>query len=622
MPKLVLSENAKLILEKRYLKKNSYGKVIETPEEMFKRVAKNIAMADAKYLLLRDIEELMKRLNKEYFELIKLNSFKKLIDDKAKKKIEMTEKKFYQMMSSLDFLPNSPTLFNAGRELQQLAACFVLPVEDNIDDIFKALYYAAKIAKTGSGTGFNFSKLRPKNDMIKSMTGFSSGPLSFMKMFDSVTEQIRLGGLRRGALMGILRVDHPDIKEFITIKNIEENALENFNISVAITNEFMKAVKQNKDYFLVNPRNGKKVAKQNAREIFELMCEMAWKNGDPGVIFIDKINNENPTPELGKIEATDSCGEQPLLPFESANLGSINIANFVKNKKINYKRLKIVIHNAIHFLDNVIDMCNYPTNETKEIVKQNRKIGLGVMGFADFLIKLEIPYDSEEGVKTADDIMRFMRKEADIASMRLANERGAFPSWEKSIYNRKSRHFKGKHILFRNATRITLAPTGTISIIADCSFGIEPLFALIYLRSIHEGKELIVINKELKNSLIKNKIYREDIIKDISKKGSLQKIENIPEKIKNIFPVSYDIFPEYHVKMQAVFQKHVDNAVSKTVILPEFANVDDVKKIYMMAYDMGCKGISIYRYGSRKDQVLYLKNIKENQINLANWIGR
>lgn len=622
MPKLKLSENAKLILEKRYLKKNFKGNVLEKPEDLFRRVAKNISLADAKYLLKEEIDKLMVKYDNKYHEIIKLPSFKKLINknNNVKNHLNKIESEFYNLMISLKFLPNSPTLFNAGRKLQQLSACFVLPVEDNLDEIFKTLYNAAKIAKSGSGTGFNFSKLRPRNDLISSVSGFSSGPMSFMKMFDSVTEQIKLGGLRRGALMGILRVDHPDIEEFITIKNTEEKALENFNISVAITNKFIDAVKKNKEYWIVNPRNNKKIGKLDANKVFDLICENAWANGDPGVIFIDKINEFNPTPALGSIESTDSCGEQPLLPYESANLGSLNLSNFVNNNKVNYLALKDAVHSAVHFLDNVIDVCKYPSSETDDIVKQNRKIGLGIMGFADSLIKLNIAYDSEKGLKLADKIMGFIRKEADRASINLAKSRGCFPSWKKSIYNKESKNFRGKHLLLRNATRITLAPTGTISIIANCSFGIEPLFALSYTRTIAEGKELYVVNEDLKKSLIKKKLYNEKIMKKILRKGSVQNIEEIPEDMKNIFVVSYNIFPEYHVKMQAAFQKHVDNAVSKTVILPEFANTENVRNIYLMAFDLGCKGISIYRYGSRKDQVLYLRNIKDQQISLTNWL--
>ncbi|MCH8003043.1 MAG: adenosylcobalamin-dependent ribonucleoside-diphosphate reductase [Nanoarchaeota archaeon] len=619
MPKLKLSNNAIKILEKRYLIKDDNGKVIEKPEDLFKRVANNIALADAKYLLKEEIANL--ESNEEYFELVKTKLFQKLLNKnkKVKKKIEKTEKEFYNLMISLDFLPNSPTLFNAGRDLQQLAACFVLPVEDNLDSIFKALHYAAKISKSGSGTGFNFSRLRPKNDVIKSVAGFSSGPLSFMKIFDAVTEQIKLGGLRRGAHMGILRVDHPDIEEFVTIKS-REKVLENFNISVAVTDKFMNAVLKNKDYKLINPRTQSEVKEENAEKIFELICEEANKTGDPGIIFLDRINKDNPIPELGILEATDSCGEQPLLPYESANLGSINLSNMAKNGNINFNKLKTTIHNAIHFLDNVIDMCHYPSPETKEIVHANRKIGLGVMGFADMLIKLKIPYNSEKAVKTAEKIIAFIRKEADNASANLARERMTFPNWDNSIYNRKSKHFKGKHLPLRNATRLTLAPTGSISIIANTSFGIEPLFALSFVRALDDGTELLIVDKNFKEAMEKKKLYDKDFMKYIAKKGTIQNMESIPKDIRNTFVVSYDISPEYHVKIQAAFQKYVDNAVSKTVTLPEIATVEDVKNTFLLAHKLGCKGISIYRFGSRDDQVLFLRAMKEEQINLTNWL--
>jgi len=408
MLKLKLSNNAIKILEKRYLKKDADGKVIEKPEDLFRRVANNIALADAKYLLKEEIANLE---NKEYFELVKTKEFQKLLNKnkKVKKQVEKTEKEFYNLMANLDFLPNSPTLFNAARSLQQLAACFVLPVEDDLDSIFKSLHYAAKISESGSGTGFNFSRLRPKNDVISSVGGFSSGPLSFMKIFDAVTEQIKLGGLRRGAHMGILRVDHPDIEEFVTIK-AREKVLENFNISVAITDKFMEAVHKNKTYNLINPRTQEKVNEESAEKIFELICETAHKTGDPGIIFLDKINKDNPTPKLGILEATDSCGEQPLLPYESANLGSINLSNMVKNSKIDFNKLKNIIHKTIHFLDNVIDMCHYPNPETSAIVYSNRKIGLGVMGFADMLIKLKIPYNFRESSKNSGKNYRIYKK--------------------------------------------------------------------------------------------------------------------------------------------------------------------------------------------------------------------
>src|SRR3989338_6686625 len=470
MPNLKLSNNALQILRKRYLKKNDEGKVVEKPEDLFKRVANNIALADAKYLLREEIQYLESSLNQEYFNVVNTKEFKNLLrkNRKAKTQIEKTEKEFYNLMVSLDFLPNSPTLFNSGMKLQQLAACFVLPVEDDLDSIFNALHYAAKISKSGSGTGFNFSRLRPKNDVISSVTGFSSGPLSFMKIFDAVTEQIKLGGLRRGALMGILRVDHTDIEEFVTVK-AQKKVLENFNISVAVTSKFMEAVGKRKNYDLINPRTQKKVREESAEKIFSLICETAHKTGDPGLIFLDRINKDNPTPKLGMLESTDSCGEQPLLPYEAANLGSINLSNIAMNGKIDFKKLQRVVHTAIHFLDNVIDMCHYPNPETAEVVNKNRKIGLGIMGFADMLIKLKVPYNSEKAVKTAEAIIAFIRKEADAASVNLAKERGVFPNWEESIYNKKSKCYKGKHLQLRNATRLTLAPTGSISIIANTS---------------------------------------------------------------------------------------------------------------------------------------------------------
>src|SRR3989338_6768750 len=422
MPKLTLSKNALLILEQRYLKKNDKGRVIEKPEDLFRRAAKNIAQADAKY-------------------------------NNSKNNVKKTENEFYNLMASLDFLPNSPTLFNAGRKLQQLAACFVLPIEDYIDSIFKTLHDTALIHKTGAGTGFNFSKLRPKGDVIGS-SGFTSGLISFMKIFDAATEQIKSGGTLRGANMGLLNVNHPDIEGFITVKS-RENVLTNFNVSVAITDKFMNAVNKNKSCNLVSPRTKKTVKKESARRIFRLISEQAWLNGDPGVIFIDRINEFNPTPKLGMIESTDSCGEQPLLPYESCNLGSINLSNIVENKKINFEKLKKTMHIAVHFLDNVIDMCDYPLKENRKIVYKNRKIGLGVMGFADMLVKLGIAYDSEEGTKTAEEVMKFISKEASIASLELAGKGGSFPSWKNSSYNTKN-----KKIKLRNATRTTIAPTG------------------------------------------------------------------------------------------------------------------------------------------------------------------
>ena len=583
MPKPKLSKNALIILEQRYLKKNKKGKVIEKPEDLFRRVAKNIAQADAKY-------------------------------SHSRKNTKKTEQEFYEMMASLDFLPNSPTLLNAGRKLQQLAACFVLPIEDNINSIFKTLHDAALIHKTGAGTGFNFSKLRPKGDIIES-AGFTSGPVSFMNIFDAATEQIKLGGNLRGANMGILNVDHPDIEDLITVKS-KENVLTNFNVSVAITDEFINAIRKNKDYRLVSPRTKKAVKKESAKRIFRLICEQAWLNGDPGVVFIDRMNKFNPTPKLGKIESTDSCGEQPLLPYESCNLGSINLSNMVKDNKIDYQKLKKTVHSAVHFLDNVIGMCNYPLEENKKIVGQNRKIGLGVMGFADLLISLGIAYDSEEGLRTAEQVMSFISKEAKAASSELASKRGVFPSWSKSIYS------KNKKIRLRNATLTTIAPTGTISIIADTSSGIEPLFALSYARKTAEGSTLAYFNENLKKELNKSKLYTDEIIERIHRAGTIQDIHDIPERIRRIFKVGSDIGAEWHVRMQAAFQKYVDNGISKTVTLPKDASVGDVEKIFMMAYELGCKGISIYRFGSREGQVIYLSSKRDEQITLKDFFRR
>ena len=609
MPKLNLSKNALLILEQRYLKRDKNGRVVENPEDLFRRVAKNIALADARYKYEEEVKKIQKKYKKEFYEIIVTNEFKKIIKDY--KEIKKTGEEFYDLMASLDFLPNSPTLFNAGRKLQQLAACFVLPIEDDISSIFKTLHDAALIHKTGAGTGFNFSKLRPKGDIIES-SGFTSGPVSFMKIFDAATEQIKLGGVLRGANMGILNADHPDIEDFIMVKS-KENVLTNFNVSAAITDKFMDAVKGKKNYNLVSPRTKKPVKKENSRRIFRLISEQAWLNGDPGVIFIDRINKFNPTPKLGLIESTDSCGEQPLLEYESCNLGSINLSNMVQNSKINFEKLRKTIHLAMHFLDNVIDMCSYPLKENK-IVYKNRKVGLGVMGFADMLVKLGIPYDSEEGLKTAEKTMEFISNEASKASSSLAEDRGTFPSWKNSIYKNKAK--------LRNATRTTIAPTGTISIIADTSSGIEPWFALSYARRTAEGKTLVYFNEELKEALVENNLYNEEIIEKIHREGTIKNIDEIPKKIRKLFVVGSDIEAEWHVRMQAAFQKHVDNGISKTVTLPKDAAVEDVEKIFMMAYDLGCKGISIYRYGSREGQVIYLSSKRDEQITLSNWFRK
>ncbi len=561
---LKLSVNAIKVLEKRYLKKDETGKVIETPKEMFRRVAKYIASADLIYDRNADVKK--------------------------------TGEDFYRIMSDLEFLPNSPTLMNAGTELGQLAACFVIPVEDDMRSIFEAVKNTAIIHQSGGGTGFSFSRLRPKGDIVKSTGGIASGPVSFMKVFDMATDVIKQGGRRRGANMGILRVDHPDILEFITVKE-KEGILRNFNISVAVTDKFMDAVKKNRDYELINPRSRKLVGKLSARRVFNLIVTMAWKSGDPGIIFIDEINRKNPTPKIGKIESTNPCAEVPLLPYESCNLGSINLSRMIKdNSRIDWEKLEETIKIAVHFLDNVIDMNKYPLKQIEDITKNgNRKIGLGIMGFAEFLIKSGIPYNSEKAIETAEKIMKFIQEKSRDASTEIAKERGVFPNFKKSIYHTKLR--------LRNATTTSIAPTGTISIIANCSSGIEPLFAVSFVRHVI-GTELIDVNPLFEETARKRNFYSEELMRKIAMKGSIRDIEEIPKDVRRIFVTSHDISPEWHVRMQAVFQRYTDNAVSKTINFPADATIQDVEKAYLLAHRLKCKGITIYRYGSKGEQVL------------------
>jgi len=564
-----ITKNALHVLEKRYLRKDANGKTVETPEEMFRRVAQAIASAE----LLYDSDA----------------------DVKAR------EEEFYRLMASLDFLPNSPTLMNAGRELGQLSACFVLPIEDSMESIFDAVKNTALIHKSGGGTGFSFSRLRPESDRVGSTGGVASGPVSFMRAFDVATDVIKQGGMRRGANMAILDVSHPDIKKFIMAKD-DPTVLTNFNLSVAVTADFMKAVGAGTEYELINPHTKGEAGKLSAREVFDQMVAMAWKNGDPGVVFLDRINRDNPTPHLGEIESTNPCGEQPLLPYESCNLGSINLVKMLRGgngtAEIDYPKLAATVKIAVRFLDNVIDVNKFPLKEIGEMTRKARKIGLGVMGFADMLIRLGIPYDSEEALRQAEDIMAEIQRYATEASRELAQERGAFPAFEGS------RCDKPDGFRVRNATRTTIAPTGTLSIIAGCSSGIEPLFALSYTRNILDGAQLVEVHPYFEEVAQREGFYSEEFMKQLADGAKLRDMDRVPDQIKRLFVTAYEIKPEWHVKMQAAFQKSTDNAVSKTVNFPQKATKEDIAKVYMLAYEEGLKGITIYRDRSREGQVL------------------
>ena len=574
--RLVLSDNARRVLRRRYLKKDSRGKITETPERMFQRVARHIAKAEKKF-------------------------------GGDENRVKEVQELFYQIMTEFKFLPNSPTLMNAGRRLGQLAACFVLPVEDSMEGIFGALRNAALIHKSGGGTGFGFSRLRPKNSTVGTTGGVASGPVSFMKIFNTATEQVKQGGTRRGANMAILKVDHPDIQEFINSKR-ENRELNNFNISVGVTDKFMQAAVEGADYELVDPRDQTSVGKLNAREIYDTLVKQAWKNGDPGIIFMDRINRDNPTPALGEIESTNPCGEQPLLPLEACNLGSVNLSKFViengEGPIVDYGGLKDIVDLSVRFLDNTIEMSKYPLPEITAMVKGNRKIGLGVMGFADLLYQLNIPYNSEQALETAESVMRFIQETAHEASQKLAQERGTFKNWDQSIY-------KEKDLEYRNATVTTIAPTGTLSIISGCSSGIEPLFALSFMRNVMDNDKLLEVNPYFEKIARERGFYSLKLMDEIAKKGSIQDLTEIPEDVREVFVTAHDVSPEWHIRMQAAFQKFTDNAVSKTVNLPHDATVEDVRKVYNLAYDLGCKGVTIYRDGSKENQVLSFTHKKE-----------
>lgn len=570
-----LSKNALTVLERRYLMKNGEGVVIETVEELFRRVAGAIAVSDRRYDENADCEALADS--------------------------------FYGMMTNLEFLPNSPTLMNAGRSLGQLSACFVLPVEDTMEGIFEAIKQAALIHKSGGGTGFSFSRLRPCGSAVNSTGGVASGPISFMKVFNMATEAVKQGGTRRGANMGILRVDHPDIMEFIHCKT-NNKEITNFNISVGLTEKFMNAVEAGKDYELVDPHGGRVTGTLNAREVFECIVDAAWHNGEPGIIFLDRLNRDNVVPKAGEIESTNPCGEQPLLPYESCNLGSINLTKMLKEENgvysFDWDKLKATAKKAVHFLDNVIDANKYPLKEIDFMTKQTRKVGLGVMGWADALLRLKIPYNSEQAVRLAETVMRAVTEAGREESRELAKIRGTFPLFQESTLDQE--------IPQRNATVTTIAPTGTLSLLASCSSGVEPIFGYVYIRNIMDGTEMIEVNPILREVLEERGLHSDELMKKIAKQGSLEGIEEIPEEIRRVFVSAHEVSPEFHIRMQAAFQRHTDNAVSKTVNFCNSATREEVAEVYKLAFRLGCKGVTIYRDGSRSEQVLNIGKVKKD----------
>ncbi|MGX8701920.1 vitamin B12-dependent ribonucleotide reductase [Caproiciproducens sp.] len=571
---MTISQNALTVLQKRYLIKNEKGETTETVEGLFRRVAAAIAAPD------------------------------KLHDGKAD--VKKTEETFFHMMRELEFLPNSPTLMNAGRPLGQLSACFVLPVADSMEDIFEAIKQAALIHKSGGGTGFSFSRLRPQGSTVNSTGGVASGPISFMKVFNMATEAVKQGGTRRGANMGILRIDHPDILDFIDCK-ANNNEINNFNISVGLTEKFMEAVENDTDYELVDPHTKRAVSALRARVVFDRIVDAAWRNGEPGIIFLDRLNRDNIVPSQGEIESTNPCGEQPLLPYESCNLGSVNLVKMLKTAdgktEFDWDKLGLTVKNAVHFLDNVIDANRYPLENIDRVTKQTRKIGLGVMGWADSLLQMGIPYNSDEAIALGEKVMKFITGRGREESAVLAEKRGAFPLFGESILPQDRP--------MRNGTITTIAPTGTLSIIANCSSGVEPVFGYVYIRNIMDGTEMIEVNPILKAELEKRGLYSDELMKRIAKEGTVAHIEELPEDLRRVFVSAHDISPEYHIRMQAAFQKGTDNAVSKTVNFSNGAAREDVASVYTLAFHLGCKGVTIYRDGSRAEQVLNIGQVKK-----------
>lgn len=562
---LSLTGNARRVLERRYLIRDENGQPAERPETMFRRVAVNIAEADRNYDAQADIEAVAEA--------------------------------FYGMMTRLEFMPNSPTLMNAGRALQQLSACYVVPVEDSMESIFKAIRDAAIIHKSGGGTGFSFSRLRPKDDMVSTTYGRSSGPVSFMHVFDAATDAVNQGGFRRGANMAIMDYTHPDVLEFIGCKR-SSNRITNFNISVGIDEQFMRMVADDDSYSTINPRDGESAGTVRARAVFDAIVENAWHNGDPGIVFLDRINRDNPTPKIGRIESTNPCGEQPLLPYEACNLGSINLAKFADETGIIWEQLREAVRGAVHFLDNVVDMSRFPLDEITDMARGNRKIGLGIMGWADLLITLGVPYNSQEAIDLAGQLMRFIRDEGHRASQELAEVRGPFPNFSGSTYDRPDAR------PMRNATVTTIAPTGTISIIAGCSSGIEPLFAVSFVRNVMDNTELIEVNPAFERIARDRGFCSNELMQQIAHEGSVAHIEAVPDDMRRVFVTAHDISPEWHLRMQAAFQRYTDNAVSKTVNFPHEATLEDVRRVFTLAHELGCKGVTIYRDGSRDQQVL------------------